>query len=382
MDDFVVKENELNPTRLRQRVDLGHLQYIREKSFCPLCRLIVNIADRPLDQRLPSREIADDSKCYLQLVIDGQEYDTGGHETNIKDKLIPRTRRLLVYSEPQTFKDGYLVLLGVDAPSPLFFGRQVPSPELDVALLRRWLSACELNHGDRCAPLDMPSKTTNAFRVIDVDNMCITEAPEDCRYIALSYLWGSGPQQLFKTTSENLQRLSTPQGLQRSDLPRTIQDAIDFAKVFGERYLWVDSLCLIHDQQFQYRDADRIYARAALTVVAGSGHDANAGLPGVRRGSRTFRQEIEEIKPRLRLMVSHLAEGKSAFQRLFPRVAPAAKAKQITSPRLSGTLEHGHSKSGYCLDDAYSLLTVESTSSVVVQLSVRIYTLLLLLDGP
>lgn len=315
MDDFIVKENEFDPARLSQRLDMGHLQQIREKNFCPLCRLIANIADRPLYQRLPSREIAKDSNCYLQWVIDGQEEQFSGGEANVKAKLIPRTLRLLVYSEPQTFKDGYLVLLESDAPSPLFFGRLVPTPDLDITLIRRWLSACEGEHGDRCerplVPLTEPTSTDYPFRVIDVNQMCVVEAAQDCRYIALSYLWGSSPAQLFKATSHNLQRLSRPLGLDKSNLPRTIQDAIDFTKAFGEQYLWVDSLCLIHDQQFRYHDADKIYARAALTVVAASGHDANAGLPGVRKGSRTFRQEIEEIKPGLRLMVSHLVEGKS-----------------------------------------------------------------------
>ena len=161
VDNFIIKENELDPARLRQRLDMGHLQQIRQKSFCPLCRLIVNIADRPLDQRLPSREIAEDSNCYLQWVIDGQEEHFSGGAANAKAELIPRTLRLLVYSEPQTFKDGYLVLLGSDAPSPLFFGRRVPTADLDVALIRRWLSACEMEHGDRCErPLVPPAKPT------------------------------------------------------------------------------------------------------------------------------------------------------------------------------------------------------------------------------
>jgi len=335
VEDFIVPEHESDSARLRQKVNLGPLHRIRENTSCPLCRLIVKIADRPLDQRLPSRAIAEDSRCYLQWVVDGQEYNTGTSGADLRDKLTPRTRRLWVYSEPQTFKDGYLILLGDDAPSPAFFGRLVPSADLDVALLRRWLSVCEAEHGDRCTlslvPLDTTSETTYPFRVIDVKEMCIVEASKGCRYITLSYLWGSSQKSMFKTTSDNLQRLSTPGGLEAANLPRTIQDAINFARVFGERYLWVDSLCLVHDQQFQYRDADKIYARAALTVVAGSGHDANAGLPGVRKGSRTFRQEVEEIKPRFRLMVSHLAEGKPACDTAFSRALLLSKSDYIAT---------------------------------------------------
>ena len=132
------------------------------------------------------------------------------------------------------------------------------------------------------------------------------EIPPNARYVALSYLWGKNFKQLF-TTSDNLPRLSKVDALSKEKLPRTIKDAIKLTKLLGERYLWTDSLALIHDEGFQYHD-DWVYARATLTLVAGSGKDANAGLPGVRLESRTFHQEIEHIKPDLRLMVAHLAE--------------------------------------------------------------------------
>jgi hypothetical protein len=32
-------------------------------------------------------------------------------------------------------------------------------------------------------------------------------------------------------------------------LPKTINDAILFMKAMGERYLWVDSLCLVQDDE-------------------------------------------------------------------------------------------------------------------------------------
>jgi hypothetical protein len=218
---------------------------------------------------------------------------------------------LLVYSDPQAFKDGYIVLLAEDAPSPEFFGRRITSPDLlDAQLLRQWLHDCETTHGDECNESlvhpDLLGGAKTVFRAIDVDQMNVVEAPRNSRYVALSYLWGKNFVQLF-TTSKNLYKLSQPGALDKEKLPRTIKDAIRLTRMLGERYLWTDSLALIHDDGFQYHD-DWVYARAALTVVAGSGKDANAGLPGVRKESRRFHQEIEEVKPGLRLMVSHLAE--------------------------------------------------------------------------
>ena len=244
--------------------------------------------------------------------MDGQE-DLGPDPNRPGEHIFKqRTRRLLIYSDPQAFKDGYIVLLADDAPTREFLGRRIASHDLlDPQQLRRWLHDCETTHGMECEESlvhpDLLGAPKGAFRAIDVDKMCIVETPLSARYVALSYLWGKNFNQLF-TTTKNLAKLSQPGALEKEKIPRTIKDTINLTRMLGERYLWTDSLALIHDDGFQYHD-DWVYARAALTVVAGSGKDANAGLPGVRKESRTFHQEIEQVKPGMRLMVSHLAEG-------------------------------------------------------------------------
>ena len=45
---------------------------------------------------------------------------------------------------------------------------------------------------------------------------------------------------------------------------------------------------------------DLIYQHAWVTLIAASGHDANAGLPGVREGSQHPRA-ISEVLPNVRL---------------------------------------------------------------------------------
>ncbi|EXJ95641.1 hypothetical protein A1O1_00763 [Capronia coronata CBS 617.96] len=290
---------------------LGKLSQIRRRAHCPFCRLVLQIADRPSDQRTPSLHADDDPACYARWVVDGQE-DLGPDPDRPGEHIYrPKTRRLLIYSDPQTFKDGYIVLLADDAPNREFFGRRITSPDLlDPTQIRQWICDCERTHADECEESlvhpDLLGAPKNVFRAIDVDQMCIVETSQSSRYVALSYLWGKNFSQLF-TTSKNLPKLSQPGALEKERLPRTIKDAITLTKLLGERYLWTDSLALLHDDGFHYHD-DWVYARAALTVVAGSGKDANAGLPGVRKESRKFHQEIEEVKPGLRLMVSHLAE--------------------------------------------------------------------------
>ncbi|KAJ9608988.1 hypothetical protein H2200_006759 [Cladophialophora chaetospira] len=313
LESFLVQPDEKDHEfeRTHKFRYLGRLSQIRRRTHCPFCRLVLGIADRPSDQRNPSLHVDDDPVCYARWVVDGQE-DHGPDPNRPGEHIFkPKTRRLLIYSDPQAFKDGYIVLLADDAPAREFLGRRITSPDLlDPQQLRTWLHDCETTHGMDCEESlvhpELLGEPKDVFRAIDVNDMCIVETPITSRYVALSYLWGKNFNQLF-TTSKNLAKLSQPGALEKEKLPRTIKDTIKLTKMLGERYLWTDSLALLHDAGFQYHD-DWVYARAALTVVAGSGKDANAGLPGVRKESRTFHQEIEEVKPGLRLMVSHLAE--------------------------------------------------------------------------
>ena len=291
---------------------LGKLSAIRRKKHCPFCRLVLEIVDRPLDQRAPSAFYNDDATVFAKWVIDGQE-ETQEEENagSCAQQFIPRTRRVLIYSEPQAFKDGYIALLNETAPFKQFFGRRLKSHDLlDAEVIKSWMRTCEHQHGAECEESlvhpTLMKQQKNVLRCIDVENMCVTIVPQDCRFIALSYLWGKNFEQLF-TTSANLPRLSVQGALNKESLPQTIKDTIKLTRLLGERYLWTDSLALVHDAGFQYHD-DWIYARAHLTVVAGSGQNANAGLPGVRKGSRTWHQSIEEVVPGIKLMVSHLAE--------------------------------------------------------------------------
>ncbi|KAJ4129235.1 hypothetical protein NW768_007770 [Fusarium equiseti] len=71
-----------------------------------------------------------------------------------------------------------------------------------------------------------------------------------------------------------------------SKLPRTILDAIKLTKALGERWLWIDSLCIVQDDeeslQHELKSMHQIYATSFLTIVAVDGEDAEYGLRGLR----------------------------------------------------------------------------------------------------
>lgn len=80
-------------------------------------------------------------------------------------------------------------------------------------------------------------------------------------------------------------------------LPNTIKDAKKLTDILGERYLWVDNLCIIRgddqNKALQIGAMNSIYSSAILTIAAASGTSADTGLPGMSAGPRDFQQHIE-----------------------------------------------------------------------------------------
>ncbi|KAH6716208.1 heterokaryon incompatibility protein-domain-containing protein, partial [Leptodontidium sp. MPI-SDFR-AT-0119] len=155
--------------------------------------------------------------------------------------------------------------------------------------LKAWIQLCEREHGDTCDSLKLTSEDGVAFPIllIDVNKRCLVRSTMTPRFLALSYVWGkvSTPE----TLRSNLKARLQPQGLPPA-LPKTIEDAILLSSQMQEQYLWVDALCIVQDdaeaKHSSIQSMDRIYSAALATIICLHGKDANAGLPGVRPGSR------------------------------------------------------------------------------------------------
>lgn len=160
---------------------------------------------------------------------------------------------------------------------------------IDASMVSRWIKLCETGTGHCCKPRMSVSDKASQILLIDCQEMCLVKEKISCRYIALSYVWGS--IESVETTKARLVEFSQPNGLKMADMTRTVGDAILFVKQIGERYLWVDRLCIVQDDAAQKAKAISkmadIYLGATLVLVAAAGEDANAGLPGVESHPRT-----------------------------------------------------------------------------------------------
>ncbi|KAG6377608.1 heterokaryon incompatibility protein-domain-containing protein [Boletus reticuloceps] len=185
--------------------------------------------------------------------------------------------------------------------SKALHGRRVKD-NVDIHLIKRWIKLCERAHGDACETVRWKSGDEDlpeCVRMVDVIRMALVHAGHNCRYVALSYVWG-GPGGDYWTSTANAGARNRPSGLEESVLPATIVDAIQLTRQIGERYLWVDALCIVQDSQAdkasQISVMDQVYGRALLTLIAASGASVRAGLPGVRAGSRMLNQHVECVQ--------------------------------------------------------------------------------------
>jgi exosome complex RNA-binding protein Rrp42 (RNase PH superfamily) len=74
-------------------------------------------------------------------------------------------------------------------------------------------------------------------------------------------------------------------------VPATVSDAILLAAAIGVHYVWVDSLCIVQDDEkldnVHLASMAAICANAYVTIVAAVGKDARHGIAGVPKGSHT-----------------------------------------------------------------------------------------------
>ena len=201
------------------------------------------------------------------------------------------------WSRPSTiclYKKGHKKFSSSEpSSSPALAGSPAPDlyllPERDLnvasnyARAKNWLDQCKEDHGDCVRPHAIMPK-----RVLDLGNgpkveevkLRITSGKDHDEYAALSYSWGQGRR--YKTKKATLE--DHCRGIYVWKLPRTLRDGIDIAKSLGFRYLWIDALCIIQNDQ---RDFDEqvaalpeIYGNSTLNISASNAATTDDGILG------------------------------------------------------------------------------------------------------
>lgn len=180
-------------------------------------------------------------------------------------------------------------------------GRKFDESRISLSLLYKWIDCCQESHGTCCLSSELPLPSHKIY-LVDVKEKCLVLISAEIRYIALSYVWGHSAT--TKTTNSNLALLKKPGSI--SDdvidivIPKTIRDALRLVSLLGERYLWVDTFCIIQDdqdtKQLHINSMASIYANAYLTIIAANGYDANSGLGGIGGGAEARNVACDTIR--------------------------------------------------------------------------------------
>jgi hypothetical protein len=98
-------------------------------------------------------------------------------------------------------------------------------------------------------------------------------------YFGLSYVWAGASAAtddvsaaLLQLELGNLEQLGPKYGLRTTSLPALLKYAVQFCADMGQRYLWIDRLCILQDyaasRGHQIEAMSAIYHMTLLTLVA------------------------------------------------------------------------------------------------------------------
>ncbi|KAH8588989.1 heterokaryon incompatibility protein-domain-containing protein [Bisporella sp. PMI_857] len=168
---------------------------------------------------------------------------------------------------------------------PVEFSSQNHSTANSTSLWCHWFTACTKSHVT-CSQ----SKQSQSFVPDRLIKLTLDKAENKVRwrlvcgsdtgivpYLSLSHCWGSSQHtRLEKDKYADFFEVSTD-----VDLPKTYQDAFKIALSLGCGYIWIDSMCILQDDNEDWRtqssNMGNIYGNAQCNIAATWGEDGNDG---------------------------------------------------------------------------------------------------------
>lgn len=124
-----------------------------------------------------------------------------------------------------------------------------------------------------------PARLLDVMSLPDPELVRLQETDSiETEWCALSYCWGGDqPCKLLNDRLEQYRR-----SINLRSLPRTLVDAVQVARKLGQKYLWIDALCIIQDdnedKQWELAKMSDIYGSAVVTIVASSSASSETGF--------------------------------------------------------------------------------------------------------
>lgn len=154
-------------------------------------------------------------------------------------------------------------------------------------MIRDWLEGCHSQHALCRSTLSgvvydergFPSLPTRLLRVTDNKVRLVEGRGMRGAYAALSHCWGAQDRRPVSTTKSTFQQHAGEVPWQT--LPPSFQDAVTVTRAIGLDLLWIDSLCIVQDDEDDWRRESQlmgsIFENAELTLAASHAKDSSQG---------------------------------------------------------------------------------------------------------
>lgn len=239
------------------------LSFISGRGPCPLCRLFMSAYSAKISGIPPINE---------EIALHGITLDVSKRQRQLS-------------SVPQRMAPWELTFLMVRGHGPSdVLGRAIWR-EVDYGFFERagtirgWVADCgnhEICISQREKRRPLPT------RLIDLggDHYRIVETASlsgEVQYTTLSHRWGEASSQLLKSTTANIQQFR--HAIPIDSIPKTFNDALMITHALGLRYIWIDSLCIIQDQDWSTEASKmaNVYNGSYLNIAANNALDSGGG---------------------------------------------------------------------------------------------------------
>lgn len=155
-----------------------------------------------------------------------------------------------------------------------------------------WIRDCIANHGDcrvngsndvaTFVPTRLLDVSDNKLRLVNSASTISDDS--DRRYVALSHCWGK--IHIIRTLKENVALHSSHVDFE--ELSKTFKEAVLATRKLGFRFIWIDSLCIIQDDDEDWAAEAKtmcdVYQYATLTISAAHAPGGDIGCFKERDG--------------------------------------------------------------------------------------------------
>jgi Heterokaryon incompatibility protein (HET) len=145
---------------------------------------------------------------------------------------------------------------------------------------KKWISTCIENHS-ACKRRQSPALPDRVICIDSEDPVLYISKNTEAPYATLSHCWEHSQPLKIQTTNANLSEYQ--RRLVWNNLPKAFQESIDFVRSLGIRYLWIDSLCIVQDDQDDWEQNSgrmaNIYQNSTVTLAMHQPSPGSASIP-------------------------------------------------------------------------------------------------------